>query len=194
MIAMDVTGYLRDRLGNSFANRFGADEIEAHTRDGLRDYARITGAFIRQAELAVNRDGLLQLPDDALRAVEIRTAAGDKLEFSSYRNLVPRYGAAWFRETAREAIFAVTDFDEFNLVRLVPQPPEGTLFHVVILTADGETDERITAAVAEYVAALLMLRESDNSAMPHYNNFLKLAGPVGNSTRLPGSQRGGTWF
>ena len=107
---------------------------------------------------------------------------------------MPRYGAAWFRETAREAIFAVTDFDEFNLVRLVPRPPESTLFYVVILTADGETDERIAAAVSEYVAALLMLRESDNSAMTHYNNFLKLAGPVGNSTRLPGSQRGGTWF
>ena len=80
------------------------------------------------------------------------------------------------------------------VMRLVPRPPAGALFQVVILTADGETDERITAAVAEYVVALLMLRENDSSAMTHYNNFLKLAGPVGNSTRLPGSQRGGTWF
>lgn len=194
---MDVFAHIRDRLGETFANRFGREEIARHTRDGLRDYARMTECFFRQQEIAAF-DGLLRLPEEALRPTEVRNPEGENLTFTSWRNCFAQWGPTWFRKriqcTIREVTYFVTDFDDFGYVRLVPKPPDETMFSVVFLTETGETDFRIIDAVAEYVLALLLLRDGDNAAMTHYQTFLRMAGPVGNSTRLPGSVRGGVWF
>lgn len=194
---MDVSAHIRDRLGATYPNRWGEDEISVHAHDALRDYARMTECFSRQTVLASD-DGLLRLPDDAIRAVEVRNQDGDRPEFTAWRNMRREYGPMWFRLRVvgdyRETRHAVTDFDDWNTLRLVPKPPDGTPYSAVILTESGETDERIADIVGEYVLAMLLLRDGDGEAAAHYGSFLSMTGAVGSSTRLRGSVRGEAWF
>lgn len=184
---------LRFRFGDSFVRRFPETEIGAYAEEALSRYSRRTGCFTERLECSMLPDGLLILPERAIRALAVYDSSGRTLEWRSYREMIPAFGPLWYEETGREAFYAVDDFDAFNALRVVPIPPEPN-FALECVVSEGNADSRVEDAVFDYVVAMLLLREFDAAALTAYDAFTRRTGRAGNSTMLPGMTQGGCFF